>query len=84
QVRDRSGNRVVLGANCQVLDTGESRYEAPWKSNAYAVHNGYRMAFYIQMALRAHRMLLTDGTRLNDGFTIFTLLYQHSRIFGAA
>ncbi|WP_421252357.1 ImpA family metalloprotease [Aeromonas sp. 600724] len=84
QVRDRSGNRVVLGANCKVLDTGESRYEAPWKSNAYAVHNGYRMAFYIQMALRAHRMLLTDGTRLNDGFTLFTLLYQHSRIFGAA
>lgn len=42
------------------------------------------MAFYIQMALRAHRMILTDGTRLNDGFNIFTLLYQHSRIFGAA
>lgn len=32
QVRDRSSNRVVLGANCQVLDTGESRYEAPGRA----------------------------------------------------
>lgn len=83
-VTDKSGNRVVLGANCKVLDAGESRYEAPWKSNAYAVHNGYRMAFYIQMALRAHGMVLADGTRLGNGFNLFTLLYQHSRIFGAA
>lgn len=41
------------------------------------------MAFYIQMALRAHGMRLADGTRLSNGFNIFTLLYQHSRIFGA-
>ena len=82
-VKDKSGNRVVLGANCKVLDAGESRYEAPWQSNAYAIHNGYRMAFYIQMALRAHGMRLADGTRLSNGFNIFTLLYQHSRIFGA-
>ncbi|PIW62219.1 ImpA family metalloprotease [Shewanella sp. CG12_big_fil_rev_8_21_14_0_65_47_15] len=79
---DTSGKRVVFGANCKVLDVGEDRYTAPWASNAYAVHNGYRMAFYIQMALKAHGITLSDGTILSNGFNIFTLLYQHSRIFG--
>ncbi len=82
-VRDRDGNRVVLGTNCKILDVGDSRYEAPWVSNAYSIHNGYRMAFYIQMALRSHGMVLANGTRLNDGYNIFTLLYLHSRIFGS-
>nr|WP_320126824.1 ImpA family metalloprotease [uncultured Shewanella sp.] len=77
-----SGKRVVFGANCKVLDAGEDRYTAPWASNAYAVHNGYRMSFYIQMALKANGMMLSDGTMLNNGFNLFTLLYQHSRIFG--
>ncbi len=79
---DTSGKRVVFGANCKVLDAGEDRYTAPWASNAYAVHNGYRMGFYIQMALKAHGMTLSDGTTLSNGFNLFTLLYQHSRIFG--
>lgn len=81
QRKDASGNRQVLGSNCQPLDSGD-RYEGPWKSNAYAVHNGYRMAFYIQMALRADGLTLTDGTKLSNGFNLFTLLYQHSRLFG--
>ena len=80
--KDTSGKRVVFGANCKVIDAGEDRYTAPWASNAYAVHNGYRMAFYIQMALKAHGMTLSDGTMLNNGFNLFTLLYQHSRMFG--
>ena len=83
EVKDSDGNRVVLGANCKTLDAGSNRYEAPWKSNNYAVHNGYRMAFYIQMALRSHGMQMADGTRLANGFNIFTLLYQHQRIFDA-
>ena len=81
QRKDASGNRQVLGTNCQPLDSGD-RYEGPWKSNAYAVHNGYRMAFYIQMALRADGLTLADGTKLSNGFNLFTLLYQHSRLFG--
>ena len=80
--KDTRGKRVVFGANCKVLDAGEDRYTAPWASNAYAVHNGYRMVFYIQMALKAHGITLSDGTTLNNGFNLFTLLYQHSRIFG--
>lgn len=82
-VKDSRGERVVLGSNCKILDEGNDRYEAPWKNNNYAAHNGYRMAFYIQMALRAHGMQLGDGTRLANGFNIFTLLYQHQRIFGS-
>lgn len=83
-VRDRNGERVVLGTNCNVMDAGDSRYEVPWKRNDYNLHNGYRMSFYIQMALRAHGMVLADGSRLKDGFNIYTLLYLHSRIFGAS
>ncbi|MCF1430105.1 MAG: ImpA family metalloprotease [Shewanella sp.] len=82
EVKNSADERVVLGANCQLLDSGNNRYEAPWASNAYAVHNGYRMAFYTQMALRAHGMELADGTILENGFNLYTLLYQHQRIFG--
>ncbi|ADN77311.1 conserved hypothetical protein [Ferrimonas balearica DSM 9799] len=81
-VQDQAGERVVLRENCQILDSGTDRYQAPWASNDYAVHNGYRMAFYIQMALRAHGRTLADGTVLSNGFNIFTLLYQHHRVFG--
>ncbi|MGL5390328.1 MAG: ImpA family metalloprotease, partial [Shewanella sp.] len=80
--KDKNGKRVVFGSNCQVLDSGADRYTAPWASNAYAVHNGYRMGFYIQMALKAHDMSMANGTPLGNGFDLFTLLYQHSRIFG--
>ncbi|MCH1930805.1 ImpA family metalloprotease [Shewanella sp. A25] len=79
---DSNGNRIVFNANCKVIDTGTDRYTAPWANNSYAVHNGYRMAFYIQMALKAHGMTMANGTVLNNGFNLFTLLYQHSRIFG--
>ncbi|WP_246814759.1 ImpA family metalloprotease [Ferrimonas balearica] len=79
---NQAGERVVLKEDCTLLDSGEDRYEAPWASDKYAVHNGYRMAFYIQMALRAHGLTLADGTVLSNGFNIFTLLYQHHRVFG--
>ncbi|MBY5980412.1 ImpA family metalloprotease [Ferrimonas balearica] len=81
-VRNEDGEPVILNENCEILDSGLDRYEAPWASDKYAVHNGYRMAFYIQMALRAHKMTLVDGTTLENGFHIFTLLYQHHRLFG--
>jgi immunomodulating metalloprotease len=80
-VTDAAGNRVVLDSACRIMDAGADRYTAPWQSNAYAVHNDYRMGFYIQMALRANGMVFADGTALSNGFDIFTLLYQHGRIF---
>ncbi|AKB06061.1 ImpA family metalloprotease [Vibrio cholerae] len=81
EVKDKSGKRVVLYPGCKVADAGESRYEALWANGGYAVHNSPRMAFYIQMALRAHGMTLRDGSTLKNGFDIFTILYLHQRIF---
>ncbi|WP_273859817.1 ImpA family metalloprotease [Photobacterium sp. GSS17] len=81
-VTNTQGERVVVDSRCQVMDSGADRFTVPWQSNDYAVHNGYRMAFYIQMALRLDKQLLTGGARLDNGFHVFTLLYQHSRIFG--
>lgn len=81
-INDSKGNRVVLSDNCRIMDAGTSRYIAPWQSNDYAVHNGYRMGFYIQMALRADKTTFADGTQVDNGFNIYPLLYLHQRIFG--
>ncbi|UTV29993.1 ImpA family metalloprotease [Photobacterium atrarenae] len=82
QVKNSAGERVVLNRNCEVMDEGQDRFTVPWRSNDYAVHNSYRMAFYIQMALRADQQVMASGDKLSNGFHLFTLLYQHSRIFG--
>lgn len=82
EVKNNSDERVVLGRKCTVMDAGSDRFTVPWKSNAYATHNGYRMAFYIQMALRTDQQVMSTGDRLDNGFDMFTLLYLHSRIFG--
>ncbi|WP_299013198.1 ImpA family metalloprotease [uncultured Photobacterium sp.] len=82
QVKNSADQRVVLKSKCRVMEDGATdRYTAPWKSNAYAVHNGYRMSFYIQMALRLDKKAMVTGDNLDNGFHAFTLLYQHSRIF---
>ncbi|MFO6423165.1 ImpA family metalloprotease [Motilimonas sp. KMU-193] len=80
---DSQNQRVVLSSSCRALDSGD-RYEGPWASNAYATHNGYRMAFYIQLALQNHKAVLRDGSQLDNGFHLFTLMYQYSRIFADA
>ncbi|MCW8329462.1 ImpA family metalloprotease [Photobacterium sp. SDRW27] len=82
QIKDGSDNRVVVGSSCNVMDEGADRFIVPWKSNAYATHNGYRMAFYIQMALRVDQQPMVTGDKLENGFNVFTLLYLHNRIFG--
>ncbi|MHA6605449.1 ImpA family metalloprotease [Photobacterium damselae] len=85
-LKDKSGShRMVYDANCNPLDKDTSgdvtRFVGPWESNAYAIYNGYRMEFYIQAALRADKQIMSDGTRLDNGFGLFTLMYQHERIF---
>ena len=82
-LKNGQGDRVVLASNCSALDSGD-RFEGPWASNAYATHNGYRMAFYIQLALQNHKQAMRDGTQLDNGFHLFTLMYQYSRIFAEA
>ncbi len=81
-IKDSNNQRVIYGASCNLISSGSDRYTALWESNEYAVYNSYRMAFYIQMALKAHGMTMSEGSTLDNGFNIFTLLYQHSRIFG--
>ena len=80
-----NSHRMVYDANCNALDADTSgdvtRFVGPWESNAYAIYNGYRMEFYIQAALRADKQIMSDGTRLGNGFGLFTLMYQHERIF---
>ncbi|MGL6116702.1 ImpA family metalloprotease [Plesiomonas sp.] len=77
KVTNSNGERVVLYPDCSITGEGHDRYEATWKGGS----NQYSFSFYIQMALRADKMKLADSTMLNNGFNIFTLLYQHSRIF---
>ncbi|MGY3913743.1 ImpA family metalloprotease, partial [Aeromonas piscicola] len=80
-VTNSAGERVVYESSCQILDAGKNRYEAGWQSSSYAAVNEFRNAFYIQMALRADKMKMRNGTTLTNGFHIFTLLYEYSRIF---
>lgn len=79
-ITDASGKRVVLNEGCQQIDEGEDRYTAAWANNAYAFNNNYRMAFYIQMALRADA-LQNGPASMGNGFNIHPLLYLHGRIF---
>uniref|UniRef100_UPI0005B39F55 ImpA family metalloprotease n=1 Tax=Aeromonas piscicola TaxID=600645 RepID=UPI0005B39F55 len=81
KLKNSAGERVVLDQDCRLLNPGESRYEAGWKAGDNSAKNDYRMIFYIQMALRADRMKMRNGTILTNGFHLFTLLYEHSRIF---
>lgn len=80
-----NSRRMVYDSNCHAFNKGTSgdvtRFVGPWESNAYAIYNGYRMEFYIQAALRADKQTMSDGTRLDNGFGLFTLMYQHERIF---
>lgn len=79
-VKDDSGNRFIYDAKCGKVANGD-RYTAPWESNGYAFANGFRMAFYIQLALQIDKMAMGNGKILNSGFDIYTLLYLHGRIF---
>ncbi|NLS14509.1 hypothetical protein HGP28_16725 [Vibrio sp. SM6] len=78
---DSSGSRVLFDRSCTVYPDGISRFVAPWQSNAYAVHNSYRMGFYIQLLLQIEQFEIA-GKPLDMGYHIYTLMYLHDRIFG--
>ena len=82
QLKDSAGNKVVVNGSCKIIPDGDDRYTAPWSSNEYAIHNGYRMTYYLQMALRADKQVMSEDTILENGYNIWTLLYLHHRIFG--
>jgi hypothetical protein len=83
--KNASGDPVIYDSTCKaynVTDGVESnRYTAAWQSNDYAIYNTPREAFYFQMLLHADKQSLRHGYTLENGFNIFTLLYQHSRIY---
>lgn len=80
-LNNENGERVIYYPSCSVAATGKTRHESIWAGNSYAENNGYRMSFYIQMALRADNLTMSDDSVLNTGFDIFPLLYQHARIY---
>ena len=83
-MKDNTGSPIVYSATCeayQVDGVVANRYTAPWQSNDYAIYNSYRMGFYIQMMLQSDKQKMRDGTTLENGFNIYTLLYQSQRIF---
>jgi hypothetical protein len=58
--------------------------EAIWQDAGYAATNGPRMAFYLGLPLRLAGTTMAGGTKLADGFDVFTLLYAGARLFEAA
>ncbi|WP_207224047.1 ImpA family metalloprotease [Vibrio vulnificus] len=81
-LRNVNGERVIYFPTCSVAAIGKTRHESIWAGNAYSENNGYRMAFYIQLALRADELkTLVDGSVLDTGWDIYPVLYQHARIY---
>ena len=84
-LKNDQGQPVIYNAQCQpytVDGVTATRYTGPWQSNAYAVYNTFREAFYFQMPLQLDKQVMRGGETLQNGFNIYTLLYQHARIFG--
>lgn len=84
-----ASRKVVFDDKCKVVGdfdpaATDVHSEAIWSSDAYAATNGPRMGFYLQLAFRLHGAAMSDGTTLRDGFDVFTLLYQASRLFRSA
>ncbi|HEY1843975.1 MAG TPA: ImpA family metalloprotease [Buttiauxella sp.] len=85
-LKDVTGNDVIYNGSCSAYPVMDglpiTRYTAAWQSDAYAIHNAPREAFYFQMLLQADKNIMRNGVELENGFNIFTLLYQHNRIYG--
>jgi hypothetical protein len=81
--------QVVFDEGCSIvgdypLDAKDVHAEAIWQDGGYAATNGPRMGFYLGLPMRLHGSTLSDGTKLSDGFDVFTLLYAEARLFLAA
>ena len=54
-LQNSSGQRVTVNESCEQTASGNTRDQAFMAPNDYAVHNWYRMQFYIQLMLRTQR-----------------------------
>jgi hypothetical protein len=81
---------VVLNADCSVLASfgptatettpAQRHWSAVYSVGGYAPNNGHRMALYMQMVyLIARNPVGYKGLRLDEGWCIFTFLYQAQR-----
>ncbi|MGB5686246.1 MAG: ImpA family metalloprotease, partial [Candidatus Electrothrix sp.] len=81
--------KVIYNQNCDLVgsfdaSSSNNRYSVIWENSAYAADNGKRMSFLLQLPVMLDKKTMRDGTTLQHGMDIFTLLYSQSRIFAQA
>ncbi|WP_394246995.1 ImpA family metalloprotease [Vibrio profundi] len=81
--------KVIFNESCKLvadysLDVEQPAYQYIYEEPGYAPKNNERLTPYIQIALLSNKMQLSDGTQLDNGFDILTLLNIHSRLFDKA
>ncbi|MCI5178397.1 MAG: hypothetical protein D3911_03550 [Candidatus Electrothrix sp. AW3_4] len=81
--------KVIYDEDCNLLGSfdaasSNNRYSVIWENSAYAADNGMRMSFLLQLPVMLDKQTMRDGTILENGMDIFTLLYSQSRLFAQA
>ena len=81
--------KVIYDEDCNLMGSfdatsSNNRYAVIWENNAYAADNGMRMSFLLQLPVMLDKKTMRDGTTLQHGMDIFTLLYSQSRLFAQA
>ncbi|ELV8635994.1 BspA family leucine-rich repeat surface protein, partial [Vibrio vulnificus] len=79
EFKNEKGERIIFDVACGI-GKGD-RYNAMWVNEKQQQRHSYRLSFYIQMAMLADKKIMFNGTRLNNGYDIYTLVYQMSRLF---
>lgn len=76
---------VYKDASCTLAqyaaNTADAAYQTIWSATGAYDNNGERVTFYVQLPILLDGATLADGTVLNDGWEIFTLLYAQERLF---
>jgi hypothetical protein len=81
--------KVIYDHTCSLVASfdaasSNNRHSVIWADNAYAVDNGMRMSFLLQLPVMLDKKTMRNGTLLQNGMDIFTLLYSQSRLFAKA
>lgn len=86
---DGETRKVLFNASCTLLadyplTTEEPAYEYLYAGNDYSERNSERNTFYSQIGQLADKATMADGTVLENGFEVYTLLYMQQRLFSIA
>ena len=81
--------KVIYDEDCKLMGffdaaSSDNRYSVIWENSGYAANNGMRMSFLLQLPVMLDKQIMRDGTTLQHGMDIFTLLYSQSRLFAQA